>query len=323
MVFLVVFVLWLAVSLESPRTRHATDQVDAFILRGLARVRTDWLTMTARGIDRLATGWTSFFVAIALLTATAVCRRWRHLFTFLGSVIVLVIIGQALINAFKRPRPYDVTAIGRWQGFSLPSATAAIVSFTAVGIVYMLVVPGHPREVAKRLAFVAVALVVLSRMYLGIDHPSDVLAGIALGVAIPLNGFRFFTPNGVPNHVSEGKTAHLDIGGQGEALRSEPPSARSDVVVFAPSASADSGESTPLRALPGPRYVLSGKLCDESRPRRPVVQDGPHHFVRPPRGRDSVPVGAPSRAVRGLRTSRHARRRRADGDAGRHRATDS
>src|SRR3954468_4855865 len=54
----VVLELCLTFSLEAPRTRHATHQVDAWILRGLARLRTDWITTLARGIDRMATGWT-------------------------------------------------------------------------------------------------------------------------------------------------------------------------------------------------------------------------------------------------------------------------
>ncbi|HEY4608650.1 MAG TPA: phosphatase PAP2 family protein, partial [Ilumatobacteraceae bacterium] len=214
---------------------------------------------------RMATGWTIFYVTLALLIATAFFRRWRHLFTFLGSVVVLVFIGSALIDAFQRPRPYDVTTIGRWQGFALPSATAAIVSFTAVGVVYMMVVPGRPRETAKLVAAAAVALVVFSRMYLGVDHPSDVLAGVALGVAIPLNGFRFFTPNEVfPVTYRRGKTAHLDIGGRrGEALRK----AAADqlgltVVDVRPIGLAGSGGSTPLRlrVAGDPDTYLFGKL---------------------------------------------------------------
>ena len=144
-----------------------------------------------------------FFVAIALLVVTVVFRRWRHLFTFLGSVVVLEVHrARSLINGYTRPRPYDVTIIGRWQGFSLPSAPAAIVSFTVVGIIYMLVVPGTPATIAKCVGAAAVGDRRRSRLYLGVDHPFDVLVGVALGVAIPLIAFRFFTPNEVvPGHL--------------------------------------------------------------------------------------------------------------------------
>lgn len=265
MAALVVLVLWLVVTLQSPGARRATDQVDAFILREIAKRRTDWMTTLARGLDRVATGWTMFFVAVVLLLVTAFFRRWRHLFTFLGSVVVVVVIGQSLINAFKRPRPYDVVAAGRWQGFSLPSATAVIVSFTSVGIVYMLVVPGRRRDIAKLIAMTSVAVLVGSRVYLGIDHPSDVLVGVALGVAIPLNAFRFFTPNEVfPLRYSKGKTAHLDVGGRrGEALRRAAAEQLGVTIVdVKPIGLAGSGGSTPLRlrVAGDPDTYLFGKL---------------------------------------------------------------
>jgi membrane-associated phospholipid phosphatase len=262
---LVVLVVWLMVTLQSLSARRATDQVDAAILRALARWRTDWLTRLARGVDRAATGWTMFFIAIGLLLVTAFFRRWRHLFTFLGSVVVVVAIGQALINEFARPRPYDVVAAGRWQGFSLPSATAVVVSFTSVGIVYMLVVPGRRRDVAKLIAMSCVAVVVGCRMYLGVDHPSDVLVGVALGVAIPLNAFRFFTPNEVfPLKYHQGKTAHLDVGGRrGEAIRHAAAEQLGVTIVdVEPIGLAGSGGSTPLRlrVAGDPDTYLFGKL---------------------------------------------------------------
>ncbi len=264
-VVLLLLVAWLLVALWSGWARRLTDQVDAAILRAVAELRTDWLTTIARAVDRVATGWTMFGVAMALLVAAVVWKRWRHLFTFLGSVIVLQMLVVLLNAAFRRPRPYDVTTIGRWQGFSLPSEPAAVVSFTTVGIVYMLVVPGRPRRIAKVIGTTAVVLVALSRTYLAIDHPFDILTGIALGVAIPLNAFRFFTPNEVvPVSYHGGKTAHLDVGGQrGEAIRRAVEDQLGVTVVdIRPVGLAGSGGSTPLRLrLAGdPDTFVFGKL---------------------------------------------------------------
>ena len=146
---LLLLVGWVGVTLLSKGARRLTDQVDAAVLRLFARARTDWLTELSRAVDRVATGWAMFFAGLALLVAMIVFRRWRHLFTFLASVILLEIFGLLLIEAYRRPRPYDVTIIGRWTGFSLPSATIAVVSFTVVGVIYALVVPGRPRTIAK------------------------------------------------------------------------------------------------------------------------------------------------------------------------------
>ena len=204
-------------------------------------------------------------VSAVLLVTTIVCKRWRHLFTFLGTVIVVRIIGEVLIDAYTRPRPTDVTTIGRWEGFSLPSATVAIVSITVVGIIYMLVVPGEPRRLAKAIGIAAVAVVVAARLYLAVDHPFDVLTGVALGVAIPLIAFRFFTPNEVvPVTYHGGKTAHLDVGGRrGEALRRAVEDQLGVTVVdVKPIGLAGSGGSTPLRIrLAGdPDTYVFGKL---------------------------------------------------------------
>ena len=261
----VVLVLWMTVGRFSSSVRRATDQADALVLRWLANLRTGWLTTIARGVDRLATGWVMFAVAMVLIVTTIAFRRWRHLFTFLGSVIGVSILGLFLIEDFSRPRPYDVTIIGRWRGFSFPSAAAAIVSFTVVGIVYMLVVPGRPRRIAKALGLAAVVAVAVARLYLGVDHPFDVLVGAAVGVVVPLIAFRFFTPNAVvPVKYRQGKSAHLDVEGRrGEALRRAVEDQLGVTVLdVKPVGLAGSGGSTPLRlrVKGDPDTYLFGKL---------------------------------------------------------------
>ena len=48
----------------------------------------------------------------------------------------------------------------------------------------------------KRAAAGLVALVAVAQLYLGIESPTDVLVAVAVGVAIPLPGFRLFTLSG-------------------------------------------------------------------------------------------------------------------------------
>src|ERR1700761_3254985 len=90
-----------------------------------------------------------------------------------------------------------------------------------MGIAYCLIVPGRPRTYAKLGFTVLIALFCLSRLYLGLEHPGDALFGVALGVAIPVTAFRFFTPNEVfPVVYRRGRTAHVDFTGRrGEAIR--------------------------------------------------------------------------------------------------------
>ena len=260
-----VAVTWLLASIHLAWAQLLTDRADAAVLRALAGLRTSWLTSAARGVDRVATGWTMFVVAMLLVLVSIVWKRWRHLFAFLGSVVVLRLIGLALNAAHRRPRPYDVTTIGTWNGYASPSATAAIVSIAVIGVIYMVVVPGRPRSIAKIAGGVLIAVVAGARLYLAVDHPFDVITGVVLGVTVPLLAFRYFTPSEVvPVSYHAGKKAHLDITGRrGDALRRAVEDQLGAVVTeVRPVGLAGSGGSTPLRLrLAGdPEKFVFGKL---------------------------------------------------------------
>jgi len=66
---------WVVVNLVSSWGRRMTDAVDSAVLRVLSRLRTGWLTEVFRGVDRVATGWTMFAIALALLASMVVFRR--------------------------------------------------------------------------------------------------------------------------------------------------------------------------------------------------------------------------------------------------------
>jgi hypothetical protein len=128
--------------------RDISDRADGWFFDLVARVRTDWLTDVTNAIDRIGSGWTLSFVAIAVLVALVVLKRWRHLFTLLGTIVVIEVIGSIVYSAFERPRPYGITILGRWAGYSLPAPPVIILTMTVVGIAYTLVVAGRARTIA-------------------------------------------------------------------------------------------------------------------------------------------------------------------------------
>ena len=146
---LAVFTGWVLVLLVSSGARRVTDRADAAVLRRIAEVRTGWLTDVAKAFDRVATGWTLTALAVTVLVLLIAFRRWRHLFTFLASILVMEQIGLLLYNAFSRPRPYDVTTIGRWAGFSSPSPPVVVFAAVLVAVIYSLVPAGVARGRAK------------------------------------------------------------------------------------------------------------------------------------------------------------------------------
>lgn len=243
--------------------RRTIDTVDATILRLLADHRGSRLTEVAQAVNFDIPGWALFVVNAALLVVLILMRRWQHLFAFLGSVACAKLIGLLLIDTVHRPRPFDVTAIGEWRGFAMPSATALVVSFTVVGVIFGVVVPGRPRAIAKVVGSGVVAVVVAARLYLGVEHPSDVVVGVVLGVALPLLSFRFFAPNELfPVSYHRRKSAHLDIGGRraaaiGKAVADQ---LSLDVIGIEPIGLAGSGGSTPMRLDLADGTSVFGKL---------------------------------------------------------------
>jgi hypothetical protein len=250
---------------ESTPWRRTDDHVNTWLLRQLAEVRTPWLTDVATGIKAAGTGW-GIAVGLSVVVLTMVFRRWRHLLVFLGSLFFLEIVaGQLIYFALSRPRPYGVLIIGTWGGYSAPSIPVAALTSFLMGALYCLVVPGRPRSRAKAAVTVVIATFALARLYLAVDHPDDVLFGAALGVAIPVAAFRYFTPNEVfPVVYRRGRTAHVDVGGRrGDAIRT---AVRDQlgltVLEIKPVGLESSAGSTPLRLRVegGPDEYLFAKL---------------------------------------------------------------
>jgi undecaprenyl-diphosphatase len=131
----------------------------------------------ARAYSRLGehgAGWLALGVAGAALDS-ARRPRWRRA---TAAVACAYAANQALKLAVRRPRPRlpDLPQlIGTRTQLSFPSAHAAT-SAAAVNA-YRGLAPAAP----LRAAAIAMAL---SRLYLGVHYPSDIVAGVMLGAAI-------------------------------------------------------------------------------------------------------------------------------------------
>ncbi|MGZ4699241.1 MAG: phosphatase PAP2 family protein [Oryzihumus sp.] len=226
------------------------DRAGTWFLRLLADARQPQLVAAARVVKTAGSSWGATVVGLSVVVLTMVFRRWRHVFVFLGSLFVLQLVGQLIYFVLSRPRPYGVVIAGSWGGYASPSPTVALLTTFLMAAIYCLIPPGHRRSVAKVAAAVIVGLFALARLYLAVDHPDDVLLGFALGVAIPLVAFRYFTPNVVfPVVYRRGRTAHLDVRGRRtEAIRTAVRDQLGlDVAEVEPFGLESSAGSTPLR----------------------------------------------------------------------------
>ena len=244
--------------------------VDDAVVRWLAGVDAPGLLPAMRGVAALGSWATINVLLWGLLLALLVRRRLTHLLVVLIAWILQgVIILYVLAPLTQRPRPFGVGFRAAWTGWAHPSEQVAALVVVLMGILYGLVPEGRWRGTGKWMASGLVALVAVAGLYLGVQAPTDVLVAIAVGVAVPLLGFRLFTPNELyPISYRSGRSAHLDVGGaRGVTIRR----ALEDqlgltVEQVTPFGLAGSAGSTPLRiTVKGdPPTYLFGKLYARS-----------------------------------------------------------
>lgn len=251
-----------------PSTTEWWEARDMTITQWLVDLRQPWLTDLMDGIHALGSLWFFRPLRWAMLLALVFFKRWRH---FFGAVIVFAfveLIVRELGFAIGRPRPF-VEILAPWAGYSHPAAPVASVSATFAVIALALVPRGRWRTYWLATAGVLISLLVLSRIYLGVDHLSDGIVGAMFGAAVAVVVFRLFAPESVfPVVYRRGTTAHLDVSGQrGRAITSAVADQLGIQVTNIELFGAEgSGGSTPLRltAAGDPDTYLFAKLYSTS-----------------------------------------------------------
>ena len=223
---------------------------DTAVLRWFESLRGDPLDTLMLRLNGLGSEWVVRVMRWGTVLALLAFRRFRHLVVFLGVSLVVETLDSALALQVGRLRPVGVDIIGHWDGYSFPSAPVVALGLSLMGVLYTLVPAGRWRNAGKWAAGVPIAALCIARLYLGVDHPTDIIAALVVGMAIPVVAFRLFTPNEVfPVDYTHRRSAHLDVGGaRGEAiLRAVDQQLGIVVTAVEPFGQAGSAGSTPLR----------------------------------------------------------------------------
>jgi undecaprenyl-diphosphatase len=122
--------------------------------------------------------WVVGAIAVVLL----VCRRqWFRALAWTAGLLVSTQVTPLLKGEFRRARPPFVD----WKDFSFPSGHAFGSAATYGMLALAVLVVFHPsrwRWLVAGVLWAWIGLIVLSRPMLGVHYPSDVLAGLSLGL---------------------------------------------------------------------------------------------------------------------------------------------
>ncbi len=122
---------------------------------------------------------------IALTVALLIFRRTRKTGAYCAAamLLTLLVVNVAIKPLVARTRPYELVEglhlmISRQKDYSFPSGHSAN-SLSCAWTIFRLA----PRKYGVP-ALVLAVLISLSRLYVGVHFPTDVLAGAAIGIAM-------------------------------------------------------------------------------------------------------------------------------------------
>lgn len=202
-------------------TSGASEAFDRSIIEAVRANGLHDLMSPLRAITELGSTGAVTIVAVLTLLVGILIGPWLH--GVLGAITIGLasLANQMLKTIIARARPDLLDPIVDERGFSFPSGHSAL-GMVAWGILGVLVMRSRLPLVVRRGIVAVLAVVVfligLSRVWLGVHYPTDVLAGWTAGAVIVLLYAR------LTRRVSpEPAAAAVDAGPA--AQRSDPPAA--------------------------------------------------------------------------------------------------
>jgi undecaprenyl-diphosphatase len=169
--------LWFA-EIAEDLVEHEGFFYDAPILQALHAFSSDGYDALARSISLIGLRWGTVPLDIAVFVFLLARRQSMHARYWAVAVGGAAVLNVVAKHAFARTRPNLWQSIAPENTFSFPSGHA-MGSMAAMAALVVLLWPTRWRYPMLIFAATFVVAVGLSRMYLGVHYPSDVLAGWA------------------------------------------------------------------------------------------------------------------------------------------------
>lgn len=219
--------LWLVLKLGSEINEGETGAVDRALLLALRQpgdpnlpIGPRWLQETARDITALGGFTVLTLVAIAAIAALVIYRQRTRALIFGGAVVLAQTVAELIKGFVDRPRPDLVSHLDMVYSASFPSGHAVmspVVYFTLAMMVAETDIRRPARIMLIAAAVVLVVAIGISRIYLGVHWPTDVLGGWTIGSAVAFSSWVVLRRLGLARTSREGASGPAAGGGIGKA----------------------------------------------------------------------------------------------------------
>ena len=177
---------WIFVELAGEVREGRTQDIDVAVLRWVETHHSPFLDRAMLEITFMGTG-------LIVMTIVLVSGMFLWLTKHKHSALLLVVAtsGAILVNGllkagFDRPRPQVFEVAQHTVSSSFPSGHAMSAATVYMTVAY-LAARLQRRRISRALTLLAATIVVVliafSRLYLGVHYPSDVAAGVVIGIA--------------------------------------------------------------------------------------------------------------------------------------------
>lgn len=197
-----------------------TQAFDDGVLRWLAEHRSPALEPLMLEITFLGTG-----TVVMMIVAVSALFLWLTKHRYSAALLLIATVGGILLNGllkmgFGRPRPqifdWGVEVVS-WSFPSGHAMSAAVVYGTVAYLASRLQVRHWHRVLTLAAAAILILLIAISRLYLGVHYPSDVIAGVIIGLAwasfcmATLEAIQLYARRRAPKVLKQEKPAPRDV----------------------------------------------------------------------------------------------------------------
>ena len=122
-------------------------------------------------------------------------KQWKmESYLMLGNLTLAGILIVTFKNIYQRPRP-EILHLVEEKGFSFPSGHSLAVTImvgTLIVILSQRIKNTVWRKIVQILLSLYIVSVLVSRIYLGVHYPSDVIASLCVGLGVLFMEFPFY-----------------------------------------------------------------------------------------------------------------------------------